>query len=96
MSQLNLRLPEDLKRMAEKFAKRHGYKNIQELAKESIRMRVARAGVEEGDYLWKELPEETRRGIEEISEFPKSEWKKWYKKVKGSEKRRLKLLTRQS
>lgn len=94
MTQLNLRLPDDLKKMAEKYAKHHGYKNIQELAKESIRMRITR-DVVEGENLWRELPEETRRGIEEISRLPKSEWKKWYKKVKESEKRRLKSLTRQ-
>ncbi|MBI4009770.1 MAG: hypothetical protein HY361_01050 [Candidatus Aenigmarchaeota archaeon] len=96
MTQLNLRLPHDLKKMAEKYAKRHGYKNLQELAKESIRMRVSREGIVEAENLWKELPKETREGIEEISKRPKSEWKKWYKGIKESEKRRLKLLTRHS
>lgn len=95
MTQINLRLSENLKRMAEKYAKHHGYKNIQELAKESIRMRVSR-DIIAGENLWRELPEETRRGIEEISKLPKSEWKKWHKGIKESEKRRLKFLIRQS
>ncbi len=40
MSQINLRLSEELKKEAEKYAHRHGYKNIQEFAKEAIRTKV--------------------------------------------------------
>lgn len=38
--QINLRLPEDMRKMAEKYAKLHGFKNIQELAKIAIREKV--------------------------------------------------------
>ncbi len=40
MSQINLRLPEELRKEAEKYAYKHGYKNLQELAKEAIRSKV--------------------------------------------------------
>ena len=40
MSQINLRLSEDLRRTAAKFAKQHGYKSLQELAREALRMKV--------------------------------------------------------
>ena len=103
MPQLNLRLPEDLKKMAEKFAKHHGYKNLQELAKESIRMKIIgiknenfkpepRVAVSGKDLL-KRLDKETVKAIREI---PENEWKKGYLKIKESEKRRLKLLTQAS
>jgi len=38
--QINLRLPDNLKRVAEKYAKTHKYKNLQELATEAIREKV--------------------------------------------------------
>ena len=97
MTQLNLRLPHDLKKMAEKYAKRHGYKNIQELAKESIREKLTekkpKGEIMEGKDLLKELDPET---VQAIFEVPASEWKKNYYKMRESEKRRLKLLTRAS
>ena len=40
MSQINLRLPEELRRTAEKFAKKHGYNGIQELTKEALREKI--------------------------------------------------------
>ena len=40
MSQINLRLPDELKKTAEKFAKQHGYKGIQELAKDALREKI--------------------------------------------------------
>ena len=76
MRQINLRLPDDLRKKAEKFVEAHGYKNIQELAKESMRMKIEKAEME-GENFWKELPLETRKGIEEIGKLPKSEWKRW-------------------
>ncbi len=39
-TQINLRLPGDLKKAAEKYAKSHRYKNLQELAAEAIREKV--------------------------------------------------------
>lgn len=40
MTQINLRLPDELKKTAEKFAKQHGYTGIQELAKEALREKI--------------------------------------------------------
>ena len=97
MMQINLRLPEELKKMAERYAKSHGYKNLQELAKESIREKIIEKKPE-GDVvkskeLFKELDVNT---VKAIIEVPEEEWKKNYYKMKESEKRRLKLLTRAS
>lgn len=38
--QINLRLPQSLKKAAEKYAKMHKYKNLQELAAEAIREKI--------------------------------------------------------
>lgn len=38
--QINLRLPEEMRRTAEKYARSHGFKNIQELATVAIRDKV--------------------------------------------------------
>jgi len=38
--QINLRLPEDLLKRAERYAKRHGYRNLQDFATESIREKL--------------------------------------------------------
>lgn len=38
--QINLRLPEDMRRTAEKYARSHGFKNIQELATAAIREKM--------------------------------------------------------
>lgn len=40
MGQINLRLPEELRREAEKYARKHGYKNVQNFAMEAIREKV--------------------------------------------------------
>lgn len=45
--QINLRLPEDLKKIAEKYAKVHKYRNLQELATESIREKVMEKNYDE-------------------------------------------------
>ena len=39
-TQINLRLPEDMRKTVERYAKLHGFKNIQELAKVAIREKV--------------------------------------------------------
>lgn len=46
-SQINLRLPEDMKKMAEKYACSHGFKNIQELAKAAIREKIMEKNYDE-------------------------------------------------
>jgi len=38
--QINIRLPSNLRKLAERYAKRHGYKNIQALAKEALREKI--------------------------------------------------------
>lgn len=40
MSQINLRLPEEFRKVAERYAKQHGFKSLQELTKEALRMKV--------------------------------------------------------
>ena len=102
MSQINLRLPDELKKMAERYARRYGYRSIQELAKESIRMRIGSnvvkglspkiKGEVSGKELIRKLSPEARKGLEEISKLPKYEWKKWYRKMKEKEKARAKYL----
>ncbi len=43
--QINLRLPENLRKSAERYVKVHKYSNLQELAKEAIREKIMK-----GDY----------------------------------------------
>lgn len=45
--QMNLRLPEDLRKAAEKYAKVHRYRNLQELATEAIREKVTEKDFDE-------------------------------------------------
>lgn len=40
MPQVNLRLPENLRRSAEKYAERYGYRNLQELVTQALREKV--------------------------------------------------------
>jgi hypothetical protein len=95
MTQVNLRLPDELKKLAERYAQEHGYKNLQELARESLREKVAEKEMEENKMksLLKGLDVKTVRAILGV---PEEEWKKNYKKMKESERRCLKLLTRAS
>lgn len=75
--------------------KQHPEIKWSEAAREGIRSRLIGAGgIINGKDLLKALPEETRKGIEEISRFSDESWKEYYKGVKESEKRRLKSLTR--
>lgn len=45
--QINLRLPEDLKKAAERYAKLHKYRNLQELATEAVREKIMEKGYDE-------------------------------------------------
>ncbi len=45
--QINLRLPENLKKVAERYAKVHKFKNLQELATEAIREKVMEKNYDE-------------------------------------------------
>ncbi len=74
--------------------KQHPEIKWSEAAREGIAEQLIDVGgVVSGKVLLGMLPEETRRGIEEISKLSKESWREYYKGVKESEKRRLKLLT---
>ena len=47
MRQINLRLPEEMRKLAERYAKLHGYKNLQELAKVAIREKIMEKNYDE-------------------------------------------------
>lgn len=65
-----------------------------EAAREGIAEQLIEVGgVVNGKVLLGMLPEETRKGIEEISKLSKESWKKYYEGVRESEAKRLKLLT---
>jgi len=53
-AQINLRLPEDMRKTAEKYARLHGFKNIQELAKVAIREKVMEKNYDES-FIPKEI-----------------------------------------
>lgn len=52
--QTNLRLPKDLRKAAERYAKAHKYKNLQELATEAIREKVMKSDYD-GSFTEKEI-----------------------------------------
>ena len=96
MTQVHLRLPDELKKLAERYANKHGYKNLQELAKEAVRAKIMEESVEDatkGEDLFKELPAKTRKLYAEISE---NEWKRSYKEMRKKEWSRTKSLMRTS
>lgn len=47
MKQINLRLPEEVRKRAEKYIKLHGYKNIQDLAAEAVREKIMKRGYDD-------------------------------------------------
>ena len=47
-SQINLRLPEGLRKSAERYAKVHKYRNLQELATEAVREKIMERAYDEG------------------------------------------------
>ncbi len=68
-----------------------------EAAREGIWRKIAEAGgIVSGKELIKMLPPDARAALERISKLPKSGWKEYYRKMKESEKRRLKSLTQTS
>ena len=52
--QLNLRLPEDLRKAAERYAKMHKFRNLQELATEAMREKIMGKNYDE-DFTPKEI-----------------------------------------
>ncbi|MBI2550235.1 hypothetical protein HYV83_03585 [Candidatus Woesearchaeota archaeon] len=68
-----------------------------EVAREGIWRKIAEVGgVISGKELVKMLPPDSRAALERISKLPMSDWKRYYKEMKESEKRRLKSLTQTS
>jgi len=69
MPQLNLRLPENLRRSAEKYAERYGYKNLQELATQALREKILEeSSLKETLEIMKdkELMKSLRRSMEDV------------------------------
>ena len=69
MSQINLRLPKNLRREAERYTKRYGYKSVQEFAKELIREKILQEeGRKETLEIMKnkELLESIKRSIDDV------------------------------
>lgn len=74
--------------------KRHPEIKWSEAARTGIKRQLEEVeGVIKGSDLFKELPEETKTGIEEISKLSKADWKNYYKKMKEKEWKRTKSLT---
>ncbi len=93
MAHITLSIPDDL----HKEMKKYSHIKWSEAAREGIKRQLYQLkGVISGKELLKKLSPETRQALERISNLPKSDWKKYYKNIKESEKRRLKLLTRTS
>ncbi len=75
--------------------KQHPDVKWSEAARRGIMEKLAEVGgVISGKALLSMLPEETRKGIEDISKLSKESWRRYYDGIKESERRRLKLLTR--
>jgi len=77
------------------IVKKHPEINWSEIARRSIKKETTRInGIVKGKDFFDNLPEETKNGIKEISKFPKSSWKKYYKGMKEKEWNRAKLSIR--
>ena len=84
---MTLSIPDELY----KEIKKHPHIKWSEAAREGIKQQLYNlGGVISGKDLIKRLSPETQRALREI---PHSKWVNGYKKMKESEKRRLKLLT---
>ena len=93
MAHITLSIPDDLYREI----KKHPHIKWSQAAREGIKQQLSQlGGVISGKDFLKRLNPETRRALERVSNLPKSDWKKYHKKLKESEKRRLKSLTQTS
>lgn len=83
--QINLRLPDELRKVAEQYAKRHGYKSLQELTKDALRMKIF-----EGESIRetleimrnKKLMSSVRRSREDVKKGKLLSWNKLQKRWK--------------
>lgn len=73
--------------------KRHPEIKWSEAARRGIQDRLlAVKGVIKGSEWLNTLPESIRNGINELKKFSTEDWKKWHKKVKEREWKRMKSL----
>lgn len=87
MAHITLSLPDEMY----KEMKKHPEIKWSQAAREGIKRQLSQmTGVVSGKELLEKLSPETRRALMEI---PDSKWAEGYKKIKESEKRRLKSLT---
>lgn len=88
MAHITLSIPDDLYQEI----KKHPQIKWSEAARQGIKQQLLQVGgVISGKELIKRLSPETQRALREI---PDSKWVEGYNKIKESEKKRLKLLTR--
>ena len=87
MAHITLSIPDELY----EEMKKHKEIKWSEAAREGLKYKLSEMkGVISGKDLLKRLDTETRRAIKEI---PEKEWIKGYKKMKESERKRLRYLT---
>lgn len=93
MAHITLSVPDELYMEM----KKHPEIKWSEAARQGIKQQMSRInGVVSGKDLLSKLSPDTRAALERISNLPRSVVRKQYKKMKESEKRRLKLLTQTS
>ena len=84
-------------RMLYEQMKEHPDIKWSEAAREGLWRKIAETGgIVSGKELIKTLPLHAKAALERISKLPKSDWREYYRKIKESEKRRLKSLTQTS
>ena len=87
MAHITLSVPDEMR----KEMKKHPHIKWSEAAREGIKQQLYNlGGVISSKELLKRMSAETQRALREI---PDSKWVEGYKKMKESEKKRLKLLT---
>lgn len=93
MAHITLSIPDELY----KEIKKHPNIKWSEAARQGIKQQLSQlGGVISGKDLIKKLDPDTRHALERISNLKENDWKDHYKKLKESEKRRLKSLTQAS
>ncbi|MBI4452225.1 hypothetical protein HY637_02245 [Candidatus Woesearchaeota archaeon] len=93
MAHITLSVPDELY----EEMKKHPEIKWSEAARQGIRQQMSYTmGVVSGKELLSRLSPDARAALERISNLPKGVLRKQYNKMKESEKRRMKLLTRTS
>lgn len=84
--QINLRLPEDLLKKAERYAKVHGYRNIQNLVTESIREKLyEKESIKETMEIMKnkELMKNIRKSLQDVKAGRVVSWEEMQRRWKA-------------